>query len=749
MKTRTRIISIMVCILMLATLVPPGIILLSQAHTAAADDNIYETEHAEVTAPDIPDQFHDTDFIEFEEIAQVSDIASLDDEYVAEEAFSLEYESNDTDTVDPEEVNQDADTAELEDDEPNMPDEQVEAEPEHLPNTHTVFFISEGTSVPMQIVNTGDTATPPPSPTRADWTFMHWSLRENGAPFNFDTPILGNTVLFAVWSDGRLAEYTVVVWIEKPNIVGDPGTNSSNYMFHSSTRRTDNQRRVAGTMADYTTLAAVNTLPSSARTFTVSSGGVWAEFRHGESAMVRGNGTTVVNVYFKRLEFEYIFDMQSPGTTNGTNRRARAIRFHDGSGLYGRGTYPDGTVLSAYSFRAKYEQDIWDLWPSIQTADIYQTRQQGSGGNWNGDLTVQDNFRAWQTPSNLPGDSKIITHRDSILENMVPRMGSPASRTVTFEAEFGSTHKMEATYWFEALPHELGQEGNETLRFSSGLGFKEYANFERLNQTFQTNLTNMSYRLFNGMEYVGNSHIRNPSDGIHTKFRFFFTRNRFTLNFDTQGGTPIPAVSDIMFGDTVGRHLPADPPTKFRNNGDPLVFVGWYLDAEFFQPLDPAMTMPNRNLKLFARWTSTVIIPPSLDFGVHMVSPTTQVYRLDKQVGNGMTPLDKADIVILNPASHAWHLMVQFGDSPSDSTLKNMLRLGSNGIVGSDAASVIHSRGDVSDTENDDDSVVTYTIPWRSLIENDKDIQVVVPPGTGTGHYKATLTWTLVPDLMG
>jgi uncharacterized repeat protein (TIGR02543 family) len=75
----------------------------------------------------------------------------------------------------------------------------------------------------------------------------------------------------------------------------------------------------------------------------------------------------------------------------------------------------------------------------------------------------------------------------------------------------------------------------------------------------------------------------------------FFARwefNPYTVNFNVNGGTAIePINTDINRGFT----LP-EPPTKANHS-----FVGWYLDADFNEPLN-LNEFPHTTLTLFAKW---------------------------------------------------------------------------------------------------------------------------------------------------
>ena len=65
----------------------------------------------------------------------------------------------------------------------------------------TVTFDSQGGSaVTAQDVTDGDVATEPtPAPTKADNTFQHWSLTENGEAYSFATEVTEDITLYAIW----------------------------------------------------------------------------------------------------------------------------------------------------------------------------------------------------------------------------------------------------------------------------------------------------------------------------------------------------------------------------------------------------------------------------------------------------------------------------------------------------------------------------------------------------------------------
>lgn len=84
---------------------------------------------------------------------------------------------------------------------------------ESMPTTYTVtFHTMGGTAVPPQEVEEGDLATRPTDPTKEGFTFVAWHLvSEDGALYDFDTPVTSDLLLCAHWApiEPEPATYTV------------------------------------------------------------------------------------------------------------------------------------------------------------------------------------------------------------------------------------------------------------------------------------------------------------------------------------------------------------------------------------------------------------------------------------------------------------------------------------------------------------------------------------------------------------
>jgi uncharacterized repeat protein (TIGR02543 family) len=72
----------------------------------------------------------------------------------------------------------------------------------HWLENFTVTFDSQGgTAVTAQEIANGSVATlPDPAPTKAEFTFVHWSTTIDGTEFAFTTPITADITMYAVWT---------------------------------------------------------------------------------------------------------------------------------------------------------------------------------------------------------------------------------------------------------------------------------------------------------------------------------------------------------------------------------------------------------------------------------------------------------------------------------------------------------------------------------------------------------------------
>ncbi|MDR1412949.1 MAG: InlB B-repeat-containing protein [Actinomycetes bacterium] len=428
----------------------------------------------------------------------------------------------------------------------------------------SVYFVSEGSQVPFQTFETHGTATEPNAPTRPGYTFDHWAIAKGGTtPFNFATAIDEDTRLYAVWTPLSV-NYTVVVWMEKKGIVGDTGTDLGNYEYFG--------KFTQSAMAGAATSTFVTNAPSlvAASSVTVPAWSGYG-FTRCTSDTVLGNGTTVLNVYYKRTL--YTFSFTPYDTTNSSTSKATLS--------VGSQTY---TNASRYSFAAKYEQDVAAVWPVSPLATL------SAPG-------TQLNFQGWKASGvTTVFVSKVIT----ISTDLLPKSGTQQTLTANWLTT-GMTINL--NYMFETID---GKNTPGAVQY----GQKYYVRDETYSQTAFSSGAPFALKEIKGMKALTSNALQKTASGFSVPTAktladqyLFYDRLSFTLSFDTQGGNSVPDITGLYAGTALASKKPADPVRT--DGGSQWVFDGWYTSpSDDMTRFDFATeVMPDANVRLYAKWT--------------------------------------------------------------------------------------------------------------------------------------------------
>lgn len=141
---------------------------------------------------------------------------------------------------------------------------------------HWIHFNSDGGSYVAPQFVTGNTSQPA-DPARPGFSFEGW-YEESGNRFTFGNQLTSNITLTARWKSNTSTKYTVIHWQEK--------ADESGWSLHETETKT------GGTGAQ--TAAASKSYPGfTAQTITQQT--------------INGDGSTIVNVYYKRNVYEVKF----------------------------------------------------------------------------------------------------------------------------------------------------------------------------------------------------------------------------------------------------------------------------------------------------------------------------------------------------------------------------------------------------------------------------------------------------------
>lgn len=249
---------------------------------------------------------------------------------------------------------------------------------------HWIHFNSAGGSYVAPQFVTGNTIQPV-DPTRPGFSFEGW-YEESGNRFTFGSQLTSNITLTAHWRSNTSTKYTVIHWQEK--------ADESGWSLHETETKT------GGTGAQ-TAAAAKSYDGFTAQTITQQT--------------INGDGSTIVNVYYKRNVY--------------------AVKFFTIKYAWLSGKYVKDKEIVSIRITAKYGANISNMWPGgIWTTSPGGSTFQASIGTMplGGDeffKTSQGNAKAYYYLESLAG-GYVLDHTDT---------GGPSSSTVTKEDRYSIT----------------------------------------------------------------------------------------------------------------------------------------------------------------------------------------------------------------------------------------------------------------------------------------------------------------------
>ena len=393
-------------------------------------------------------------------------------------------------------------------------------------------------------------------PYRTGYTFKGWSTTADGALISSVTPT-ADTTLYAVW-EGDNVTYTVVYWGENPN-----NTDTENIPFDTLLGTESKTAKVGTTVTGSASTANNNTIKN------------YFTYHSSDSAVVKADNSTVINVYYTRKSFSVTFDLGITGSKSMT---------------IGDNTYHSGWNATKYVLTAKYEQNIESLWP---------TASNFSSGS---------NFYGWDISgvSNLAVSKRLTMTADLCSSN---------GKTAT--ANYNTNCLDHLYYMFESFDQTSPANGNERQRFNGVYYDKSSEYSQDANSKGgdwgQKEITGMTAKGTNE-EILKDSGFPRYSPRERNIF-LYYTRNEYDFIKNNYGTV---ASEKVKFGASLADKggEPARP-AGFSENA---VFKGWY-EVPVGQITDSTLpydftgkTMPASKLTLFAYWvekpvTLTVQVP--------------------------------------------------------------------------------------------------------------------------------------------
>ena len=373
-------------------------------------------------------------------------------------------------------------------------------------------------------------------PYRTGYSFKGWSTTADGANVVTSIAPTADTTLYAVW-EGDNVKYMVVYWGEN--------ADDNNYSALATATLTG---KVGSTVTLDATTGALPNSVSDRQHFKFSSS---------DSATIRADGSSVLNVYFSRNSYKLTFREYTGGFFSGSYHTVATITAKYNASIFAE--------FGKHPFNTTYNGRAWECTDSNKYNYALQTLDRMPG--------FDATFNLYDKSSNK---LKTIYY---YVQNVGTTVNS--NRWPTSTANF-SLYKEVQTYFNYATYDE------------------EYHNIDGFNR-YSASVAGF---------------YRNQKDFSNNTLYLYYMRKSYTLTFNNYGAVSDNTVEYEAKLDSYNNYVPARP-EGFSENA---VFMGWY-EVEPSQITSTTQhfdftgkTMPADNLTLFAYWvekpvTLTVQVP--------------------------------------------------------------------------------------------------------------------------------------------
>lgn len=409
------------------------------------------------------------------------------------------------------------------------------------------FDTQGGSGVASQYVDQGNTLTLAnvTDPTRTGYTFKGWSLTQNGETVASVIPS-ADTTLYAVWEASGV-KYTVAYW----------GENANDDKFETFLGY---EEKYASTG---TRVSGGATLPTS---ITNRS---YFTYKDSDTATVKADGSTVINVRCTRNKYKVTFDLGRSSSNAMTVAGKR---------------YTGGQNAEKYTLTAKFEQNIEDLWP---TASNFNSGNKFSGWSIDGVRVVSTSKRVTMTADLCASDGK------------------------TARANYDAYCLDHLYYMFESFDQTSPVNGNNRIKYNG----KYYDKSTVYSQDVNSEGNDWSPKDITGMKAKGTNTVNLKYGRDFLGFPYATERNVFLyydrlsyeLTWSNYGST---TTDTLKYGaQLTNKGTPARP----AGFSEYATFKGWYTVpvaqiTDTTVPFDfSGKTMPASNMTLFAYWVEAQI----------------------------------------------------------------------------------------------------------------------------------------------
>ena len=430
----------------------------------------------------------------------------------------------------------------------------------------------------------GHTINRPTDPTRNGYDFVGWATDEQGTNmFNFNTPLTSDIELYAIWRPHTNTQYRIIFWKEA---LDNGHYVAGNYEYASYVDATG----TSGAMTTATQTQINSVLSQSDMTYY--------ELDHiGESEAIRGDGSTILDVYLKLKIYTVNFTVETRSGNRycfnyyNTNNQSTTTCQNSSHATNGNMTavYTDSDgdthdLTQGYSFEARMGEIISDRYPGAGEITLTYT----------GNAMRNIKAYAWHAVDNNPSNTIRVSKPITMTEDLL--LTNKSGGTTLYLLGALSTTAIDVNYWFQK-PDGSGYERSEEYSFVAN--------------------TTASAANFNGRAVTGYTLLTNTPSGYESTngntLHFYYNRNTYSLyfyNYNAAGNT----YNNIRHGAslTLYDYIPARP----SGLSTAYTFQGWYTTPEYIDGTEFDLTsqvMPMSNLMLYAKWENTNYVTVSFN----------------------------------------------------------------------------------------------------------------------------------------
>ena len=508
-------------------------------------------------------------------------------------------------------------------------------------------------------VNTVAPSFPTNNP-RPGYTFAGWytdpAMRN---AYSFGAPITKDTTLYAKWTPATTT-YSVVFWKQKSTDAVDAADADKTYDYDSYRIQTN------ATTGSTATLSTADQRKGNYSGTTSGSYGFYYTYNSNKSQdglMVKGDGSTVLNVYYDRKTITYNFKMDvvsGYSSSNsgyyssyyhhyGVNSSNNLIQIYTNASTYSDGDYQSPTWYTNAACTNRYSGTVYHaVFNSVYSSSDYPPYASTAGTITLGSISglyeaSMENYLydggSVITGSDWPNSGKYYVWVNAKDCRYVDKIYQYTVGTYTTTTEFDyyySQYKVETTRPYTCLGMDTNGQYTITLD-DAGLTSTEtvyFAGDEYYGYTcYKYNKT--SNNLSSASSFTGAEFSISYSDiGSSGHAYIWYNREQYPLNFFS-GSTPLTDLNATVYYDkSLSSYEPAAAPTAPEGT----YFVGWYADPTLETPFDFSQKMPRAGVSVYAKfnpkWYRIVVDYKRGDSSVVVTVPgTTQKASFTVQYG--------------------------------------------------------------------------------------------------------------------